>query len=144
MAISNWQRRAVQLWARPIQFRRRLGVSRWGASPFRCRNPVSGAWRSAWPWWSGAWPGSCRSWDSGWSRWASWCSRSISRSSAVSAAAPKSGGDDETSPRPTDRSDSKSNQIVQKRRAGFASGPKALGNGGVSSREDKRETALIW
>ena len=36
------------------------------------------------------------------------------------------------------------NQVAQKRRAGFASGPKALGNRGVSSREDKRETALIW
>jgi hypothetical protein len=26
---------------------------------------------------------------------------------------------------------------VEKRRAGFSSGPKALGNGGVSSREDE-------
>ena len=66
------------------------------------------------------------------------CCRSIFISLAVFGAESKSGGVGGEDPKRT----AKLIQIPIKREAGFASGPKALGNGGVSSREDEGSVPL--
>ena len=80
----------------------------------------------------------CRSWDSGCFPLVCFCCRSIFISLVVFGAESKSGGGGAEEPKRT----AKLIQIPTKKEAGFASGPKALGNGGVSSREDEGSVPL--